>query len=90
MTLFVNLFLFLPLRAEEESKPLLRVFPIYRPEECDWAIRWDICLACMRMGERYAQKIYFPTEGGPIRVHGCFTNQKGFTEWQKEYEERYR
>jgi hypothetical protein len=61
----------------EESKPLLRVFPIYRIEECEWAIRMDICHYCIRKGERYAQKIYF-LEDKPYRVHGCFSQKKGF------------
>jgi len=62
----------------EESKPLLRVFPIFRPEECEWAIRFDICLRCMQKRERYAQKIYFLKESGPYREHGCYTDKKGF------------
>lgn len=62
---------------EEESKPLLRVFPIFREEECDWSIRLDICLYCIRKGEKYAQKIYF-YEDLPYRVHGCYTDKKGF------------
>lgn len=64
--------------GEEESKPLLRVFPIFRPEECEWAIRFDICLRCIARKERYAQKIYFLKEGAPFREHGCFTDEKGF------------
>ena len=64
--------------AEEESKPLLRVFPIFRPEECEWAIRFDICLRCMKRRERYAQKIFFLKEGAPYREHGCYTEEKGF------------
>ena len=63
--------------AVEESVPLLRVFPIYRKEECEWAIRWDICLSCMRQGEKYAQKIYFNNDG-TYRIHGCFHPNKGF------------
>lgn len=64
--------------GEEESKPLLRVFPIFRPEECEWAIRFDVCLRCMKKRERYAQRILFMKEGGPYREHGCYTDEKGF------------
>lgn len=64
--------------SEEESKPLLRVFPIFRPEECEGAIRFDICLRCMKKRERYAQRILFMKEGGPYREHGCYTDEKGF------------
>jgi len=64
--------------AEQESKPLLRVFPIFRPEECEWSIRFDICLRCMKKRERYAQRILFMKEGGPYREHGCYTDEKGF------------
>jgi len=64
--------------SEEESKPLLRVFPIFRPEECEWAIRFDVCLRCMKKRERYAQRILFMKEGGPYREHGCYTDEKGF------------
>lgn len=64
--------------GEQESKPLLRVFPIFRPEECEWAIRFDICLRCMKKRERYAQRILFMKEGSPYREHGCYTNEKGF------------
>jgi len=84
--LFVNLFL-LPLRAEETSKPLLRVFPIYRKEECEWAIRWDVCLSCMRQGEKYAQKIIF-LEDKPYRLHGCMHPQKGFYSWEEVFEKK--
>lgn len=61
----------------QDSKPLLRVFPIYRPYECEWAIRMFICYRCVRKGERYAQKIYF-YKNGPYRVHGCYSEKKGF------------
>lgn len=64
--------------TEQESKPLLRVFPIFRPEECEWSIRFDICLRCMKKRERYAQRILFMKEGGPYREHGCYTEEKGF------------
>ena len=64
--------------AEQESKPLLRVFPIFRPEECEWSIRFDICLRCMKKRERYAQRILFMKEGRPYREHGCYTDEKGF------------
>lgn len=60
-----------------ETKPLLRVFPSYRREECDWAIRWDICLSCLKIGRRYAQKIHFYTSG-PYREHGCYSEEEGF------------
>ena len=62
---------------KEDSKPLLRVFPIYRVEECEWAIRMFICQRCVKNNERYAQKIYFYKDG-PLRVSGCYTDQKGF------------
>ena len=86
LVLFVNLFL-LPLFGEEVSLPLLRVFPIYRKEECDWAIRWDVCLSCMRQGEKYAQKIIF-MEDKPYRVHGCMHPQKGFYSWEDSFEKK--
>ncbi|EJO67925.1 hypothetical protein LIX31_17105 [Leptospira kirschneri] len=60
-----------------EIKPLLRVFPSYRREECDWAIRWDICLSCLKIGRRYAQKIHFYSSG-PYREHGCYSEKEGF------------
>ncbi|EMK07954.1 MULTISPECIES: hypothetical protein [Leptospira] len=60
-----------------EIKPLLRVFPSYRREECDWAIRWDICLSCLKIGRRYAQKIHF-YPSGPYREHGCYSEEEGF------------
>ncbi|WP_343286629.1 hypothetical protein [Leptospira stimsonii] len=62
---------------QPESKPLLRVFPSFRKEECDWAIRWDICLNCLRIGRRYAQKIHF-YPSGPHREHGCYSEEEGF------------
>ncbi|ALO28416.1 MULTISPECIES: hypothetical protein [Leptospira] len=62
---------------QAETKPLLRVFPSYRKEECDWAIRWDICLNCLKIGRRYAQKIHFyPSR--PYREHGCYSDEEGF------------
>lgn len=65
-------------QAEQEtSKPLLRVFPIYRTEECEWAIRMFVCQKCIARKERYAQKIHF-YENGLYRVHGCYTKEKGF------------
>ncbi|MDV6236291.1 hypothetical protein CH379_011710 [Leptospira ellisii] len=60
-----------------ESKPLLRVFPSFRREECDWAIRWDVCLQCLKLGRRYAQKIHF-FASGPYREHGCYSDEEGF------------
>ncbi|WP_036041305.1 hypothetical protein [Leptospira alstonii] len=60
-----------------EIKPLLRVFPSFRKEECDWAIRPDICVGCLKIGRRYAQKIHFyPSE--PYREHGCYSEEEGF------------
>ncbi|MBM9576195.1 hypothetical protein JWG45_03420 [Leptospira sp. 201903070] len=64
-------------QEQPESKPLLRVFPSFRKEECDWAIRWDICLNCLRIGRRYAQKIHF-YPSGPYREHGCYSEEEGF------------
>ncbi|TGL07452.1 hypothetical protein EHQ39_14155 [Leptospira levettii] len=64
---------------EEISKPLLRVFPTFRPEECeDWAIMPFVCKRCLWEGKRYAQQIRF-FEDGPHRTHGCYTDKKGFT-----------
>lgn len=63
---------------EDEIKPLLRVFPIFRPEECEWAIRFDICLRCIARKERYAQRILFIKQSGTYREHGCYTDKKGF------------
>ncbi|AXR62715.1 hypothetical protein [Leptospira mayottensis] len=64
-------------KEQAETKPLLRVFPSYRKEECDWAIRWDICLSCLKIGRRYAQKIHFyPSR--PYREHGCYSDEEGF------------
>jgi hypothetical protein len=89
LLIIVNLILSIPIYSDqEENKPLLRVFPIYRAEECEWAIRWDVCLSCMRQGQRYAQKILFLTDGHPFRVHGCYTNQKGFIEWDSKQLEK--
>jgi hypothetical protein len=81
--LFVNLFLW-EIYPAEDSLPLLRVFPIYRKEECEWAIRWDVCLSCMRQGEKYAQKIIF-LEDKPYRLHGCMHPKKGFYSWEEEF-----
>ncbi|HNH08936.1 MAG TPA: hypothetical protein PK683_10565 [Leptospiraceae bacterium] len=81
----VKLFLLLSLslhavpKSEEISKPLLRVFPVYRMEECEWAVRMDVCWSCIRKKEKYAQKIYFLKEGGTYREHGCYTEKKGFS-----------
>ncbi|EMJ61856.1 MULTISPECIES: hypothetical protein [Leptospira] len=64
-------------QEQAETKPLLRVFPSYRKEECDWAIRWDICFGCLKIGRRYAQKIHFyPSR--PYREHGCYSDEEGF------------
>ncbi|WP_423789756.1 hypothetical protein [Leptospira perolatii] len=62
---------------DPESKPLLRVWPSFREEECEWAIRWDICLRCVKRNFRYAQKIHFYKEG-LYRESGCYTEEKGF------------
>ncbi|TGK49770.1 hypothetical protein [Leptospira bouyouniensis] len=63
---------------EEISKPLLRVFPTFRPEECeDWAIMPFVCKRCLWEGKRYAQEIRF-YDDGPFRTHGCYTEKKGF------------
>lgn len=82
MKYFLGVFLFylVPIFAEEiteDSKPLLRVFPIYRIEECEWAIQMFICQKCIQKKEKYAQKIYFYSNG-PYREHGCYTDSKGF------------
>jgi hypothetical protein len=61
-----------------DTKPLLRIFPIHRFEECDWAIRPFVCHKCILKNERYAQKIHFSPEGRTYREHGCYTEQKGF------------
>ena len=66
-----------PLQKKEIFKPLLRVFPIFRKEECDWSIRFFICVRCMEQNKRYAQKIYF-YESGIYRVHGCYSEKIGF------------
>ncbi|EMY78489.1 hypothetical protein LEP1GSC060_3777 [Leptospira weilii serovar Ranarum str. ICFT] len=62
---------------QAETKPLLRVFPSYRKEECDWAIRPDICVGCLKIGRRYAQKIHF-YPSGLYREHGCYSEEEGF------------
>jgi hypothetical protein len=64
--------------AREKNTKLLRVWPSYRAEECDWAIRKFICLRCLKNGYKYAQEISFDEERRPIRLHGCFSDQKGF------------
>ncbi|MCW7492625.1 hypothetical protein ND861_09175 [Leptospira sp. 2 VSF19] len=70
--------------SEELSKPLLRVFPSFRPEECeDWAIRPFICKQCLREGKRYAQLIRF-FEDGPYRTHGCYKEPGGFESLEEE------
>ncbi|MDF3819618.1 hypothetical protein P3G55_06895 [Leptospira sp. 96542] len=62
----------------EISKPLLRVFPTFRFEECeDWAIMPFVCKRCLVEGKRYAQKIQF-YEDGPFRIHGCYSEKLGF------------
>jgi hypothetical protein len=81
--LFVKLFicfsfvLFAEPVGEQDTKPLLRVYPIFRREECEWAPRMDICWYCIKKNERYAQKIYFMNDK-PYREHGCYTEKKGF------------
>ncbi|MCW7471006.1 hypothetical protein [Leptospira kanakyensis] len=70
--------------TEEISKPLLRVFPTFRPEECeDWAIRPLICKRCLWEGKRYAQEIRF-FEDGPYRTHGCYKEPGGFESLEEE------
>ncbi|TGL41416.1 hypothetical protein [Leptospira perdikensis] len=69
---------------QEISKPLLRVFPAFRPEECeDWAIRPSICKQCLWEGKRYAQEIRF-FEDGPYRTHGCYAEPGGFESLEEE------
>ena len=63
--------------TQEDSVPLLRVFPPRNEYECEWSIRYFICLKCIRSGKLYAQKIYF-YEDGPYRVHGCYSDRSGF------------
>jgi len=65
------------MQAEEMSKPMLRVFPVTKESECDWAIRYFICKKCMKKKLKYAQMIYFH-EDGPYRLHGCYHEKKGF------------
>ena len=60
------------------SKPLLRIFPVLQIQECEWAIRMDVCWKCLRIEKRYAQKIYF-YEDGVYREHGCYTEKEGFS-----------
>ncbi|MBM9590804.1 hypothetical protein JWG41_10135 [Leptospira sp. 201903075] len=70
--------------AAEISKPFLRVFPSFRPEECeDWAIRPFICKQCIWEGKRYAQEIRF-YEHGPYRTHGCYAEPGGFESLEEE------
>ena len=68
------------LEKGSSSRPrrLLRVWPSYRPEECEWAIRKFICLRCLKNGHKYAQEIYFLEDGRPYRIHGCFTDEEIF------------
>ncbi|WP_411821305.1 hypothetical protein [Leptospira sp. 'Mane'] len=66
-------------KEEEISKPLLRVWPAFRPEECeDWAILPYLCKRCLLQGKQYAQKIFF-YESGPYRLHGCYLEPEGFS-----------
>lgn len=74
---FLTSFSYTSASEKEDSTPLLRIFPAYRKEECDWAIRMFICYKCVQKGEQYAQKIYFYKDG-PYRVHGCYSEKKGF------------
>ena len=60
------------------KKNLLRVLPAFRPEECDWAIRKFICLRCHKNGFSYAQNIIFVEDDRPYRLHGCYSEEKGF------------
>lgn len=60
------------------TKPLLRIWPAYRPEECDWAIRKFICLRCLRNQKSYAQMIEFDDQDEPTRIHGCYSSSHGF------------
>ncbi|TGL58848.1 hypothetical protein [Leptospira sarikeiensis] len=60
-----------------DVKPLLRVLPAFRKEECDWAIRWDVCLRCVSNRYRYAQRIHF-YPSGQYREHGCYSEERGF------------
>lgn len=64
-------------KKQEISKPLLRVFPVLKIQECEWAIRMDVCWQCLRLEKRYAQKIFF-YEDGQYRLHGCYTEKEGF------------
>jgi hypothetical protein len=76
----LSLFAFRIISIEkEETKPLLRVWPAYRTEECEWAIQTFICQDCISKGKRYAQLIRF-FESGPHRTHGCYTDESGFEE----------
>lgn len=68
----------LDLQPKEEIKPLLRVLPAYRAEECQsWAIRPFTCQRCLEKGMRYAQQIRWE-EDRPYREHGCYTEEGGF------------
>lgn len=69
-----------PNESKEPStiRRLLRVWPSFRPEECDWAIRKFICLRCLKNGYQYAQEIHFLEDYRPYRIHGCYTQEKGF------------
>lgn len=74
----ILIILAIPLIPRESTKKLLRVWPAYRPEECDWAIRKFICLRCLKNGYLYAQEIQFDSESRPYRNHGCYSETKGF------------
>lgn len=66
------------MESHEKKRELLRVWPSYRPEECEWAIRKFICLRCLKNKKFYAQKIKFDSEDRPFRIHGCYTEETGF------------
>jgi len=77
---FLNIAMGSSINAKEDeiSKPLLRVWPAFRPEECeDWAILPFVCKRCLWEGKQYAQKIFF-YESGPYRLHGCYLEPEGF------------
>jgi hypothetical protein len=82
--LFSSVFSLRALKEEEISKPLLRVWPAFRPEECaDWAILPFVCQKCLWEGKQYAQKIFF-YESGHYRLHGCYLEPEGFVEVRGE------
>ncbi len=73
---------------KEISKPLLRVWPAFRPEECeDWAILPFLCKRCLAQGKQYAQKIFF-YEDGPYRLHGCYLEPEGFMLEEEGWEKK--